>query len=225
MNQTFQAYTYTLCGQSDKLQVNVHALAWQPIPWLLLKWKHSSVGGSERSSDNLIKLLLAMRQSWHFLKHSEDFPTLVQISEIFLVPWFLHLKTPMSRPSPHENQASSRNSQLIFEWDCSICVGFQFPVHNLVLEYTFYAAMDWFSCFVFQSTQEDISDDEDFVPYVPLKERRRLELEKREKYLKQKADPQPHTETVHTSREPVLEKVRDKSWRSKGSELREKSNH
>ena len=85
--------------------------------------------------------------------------------------------------------------------------------------------MDWFSCFVFQSTQEDISDDEDFVPYVPLKERRRLELEKREKYLKQKADPQPRTETVHTSREPVLEKVRDKSWRSKGSELTEKSNH
>lgn len=55
--------------------------------------------------------------------------------------------------------------------------------------------------------KEDISDDEDFVPYVPLKERRRLELEKREKYLKQKADPQPHTETVHTSREPVLEKI------------------
>jgi len=55
--------------------------------------------------------------------------------------------------------------------------------------------------------KEDISDDEDFVPYVPLKERRRLELEKREKYLKQKADPQPHAETVHTSREPVLEKI------------------
>lgn len=53
----------------------------------------------------------------------------------------------------------------------------------------------------------DLSDDEDYVPYVPLKERRRLELEKREKYLKRKADAHPLVESVHNNTQPILEEV------------------
>ena len=60
-----------------------------------------------------------------------------------------------------------------------------------------------------QESLEDLSDDEDYVPYVPLKERRRLELEKREKYLKRKTEPQPHVEAVHNVNETASEEVSD----------------
>lgn len=62
----------------------------------------------------------------------------------------------------------------------------------------------------------ELTDDEDYVPYVPLKERRRLELEKREKYLKHNTDVQPHTETVQPKKEPTLEKVEKKEESSVG---------
>ncbi|XP_068709926.1 probable ATP-dependent RNA helicase DDX41 isoform X1 [Montipora capricornis] len=62
----------------------------------------------------------------------------------------------------------------------------------------------------------ELTDDEDYVPYVPLKERRRLELEKREKYLKHNTDVQPHAETVQPKKEPTLEKVEKKEESSVG---------
>ena len=61
--------------------------------------------------------------------------------------------------------------------------------------------------FEIQESLGELSDDEDYVPYVPLKERRRLELEKREKYLKRKTEPQPLVEAVHNVSQTTLEEV------------------
>ena len=44
--------------------------------------------------------------------------------------------------------------------------------------------------------EEELSDDGDYVPYVPLKERRRLELEKREKFMKKKTESNTAAETA-----------------------------
>lgn len=54
---------------------------------------------------------------------------------------------------------------------------------------------------------EELSEDEDYVPYVPLKERRRLELEKREKYLKRKTEQQPTVETVRNGSRTIGEEI------------------
>ena len=64
--------------------------------------------------------------------------------------------------------------------------------------------------FQIQESLEGLSDDEDYVPYVPLKERRRLELEKREKFLKRKTNPQPVEENVHSAAQTTSEEVSDK---------------
>ena len=64
--------------------------------------------------------------------------------------------------------------------------------------------------FQIQESLEELSDDEDYVPYVPLKERRRLELEKREKFLKRKTNPQPVEENVHNAAQTTSEEVSDK---------------
>lgn len=50
----------------------------------------------------------------------------------------------------------------------------------------------------------EMSDEEDVELYVPLKERRRLELEKREKSLKRKTEPPPQVETVQSASQTSL---------------------
>lgn len=58
-----------------------------------------------------------------------------------------------------------------------------------------------------RSEEFELSDEEDVELYVPLKERRRLELEKREKSLKRKTEPLPPVETVQSvSQTSLMEK-------------------
>ena len=63
--------------------------------------------------------------------------------------------------------------------------------------------------FIIQEILEELSGDEDYVPYIPLKERRRLELEKREKYLKRKTEQLPQVETVQNVSQTTADEVSD----------------